>query len=652
MSLCFRYENAPNNIETCIPSCPGNCLNGRCVAPGECSCRIGYNLADNGTCIPQCQNECVNGYCVAPDLCECNPGYTMDYYTQKCYEDPNFSDTYRDQQNSRFGTNVPGVNNPNANNYASTTYRPNQQFGTFRPPTQYQDHTTEGYQRGQRPYQPHSVQSTENPLRGQSQPGQRLPGSQVNIEDRFRDSNYHQNNNYNNNGQYEIYGSHPTDEPQEVLGLDGVSHRQSTQRPIDPHRNYDDHQQSRPYQQSQRPFQSSSQDQAQNQRPNPYNLDGNQTHQRKPPTAQGFFPALNSGADQRPVNVGNSRSSYDPNYPNQSQEPPRTISQTQRPQITTSSYGSNQRFDSTTGFPRTSIYSYSTPRPEEPTTPYRPGQSRNPYGGHQEYSQTVKPSGVVSLGRTQDPRRPYQQPQNPYDNQDSSQAAVGNVNPQSIDPRQNTPGIYPRPYQHEQNTQSSYGQGESVHNQGLYKTASPYGGQRIGDTSNQNKPLSSQGHYITRDGSYIPVNGQSAEGIKGGNQRPGTTQIYGTPALVQTPDGFPQVSVLAFEMHEIVPGESEFHDPSLNPLYNSPFNQFGPMCTIPCINGDCVGMNKCACKQGYTHDPRHQFVHLCIPVCQGGCLNGVCTAPNLCLCNAGFIKEGGIKGSQRCVPIF
>ncbi|XP_014237188.1 uncharacterized protein LOC106659267 [Trichogramma pretiosum] len=668
------YKNANYNLELCVPDCPGDCSNGgTCVSPGNCDCTTGYEHQDNGTCTPVCQNECENGFCAAPDLCECNPGYRMDYRSQKCIEDPYSSGGYQNIPNrnpttaqpgargtfqpSSSGANYPHQQHENplrgqqhAEDYGGqrtetpinpvygvtqnernpTTVRPGP-FGSFRPPTaNYDRQNGENPSRGQSPHQQYgeqrpvygnqqnernpstvrpgpygttrpSVNDNQRPIYGNQQnernpstvrPGlygtsrpaaddnqrpvyqnernpstvrpspygtsrpsdynqrpingnaqtERYPGSQVPIGDRH--GNHGTDDDQRINNPYEIFSS--MDHPQEVLGLDGVSHRQTTPRPDDPYSRYNNDRRPNSPSNTQVPYS--------NQNRNPYDREdiNRQPHTtRKPATAQGFFPA----EDRNP---------YGSREPSQTLEPPRVTG------LAEDTHFGQRLSPDTHGNDRTTI---------------------DPYGRY-SYTQTQRPVGTSNSQN--DPSR--------------------------------------------------------TQHQGPYKTSNPHAVNH--QTSPQHRPETSQGHYINSEGSYLPPDRANSQGVKS----PGT-QIYGRPGVIQTQQGFPEVSILAFEMHEIAPGISEFSFPggegpglSLSPYGMS--NRFGAVCSHACINGLCVGPNECACLQGYVPDSRIPGGHVCAPVCHGGCANGVCSAPNLCICNPGYIQQSGLKATNRCVPLF
>ncbi|XP_063619171.1 filaggrin-2-like [Cydia splendana] len=77
-------------------------------------------------------------------------------------------------------------------------------------------------------------------------------------------------------------------------------------------------------------------------------------------------------------------------------------------------------------------------------------------------------------------------------------------------------------------------------------------------------------------------------------------------------------------------------------------NAFGN-CEQPCVNGNCVGQNRCECLPGYNLDPADSTGTRCVPYCHGGCLNGYCASPNNCVCSEGYHKDFSVKGRSGCV---
>uniref|UniRef100_T1GG70 Uncharacterized protein n=1 Tax=Megaselia scalaris TaxID=36166 RepID=T1GG70_MEGSC len=66
---CEGYLKINNN---CEPICDPNCVQGKCVAPNNCSCDLGFRKDehDPSVCIPDCKPECIEGqYCSAPNEC-------------------------------------------------------------------------------------------------------------------------------------------------------------------------------------------------------------------------------------------------------------------------------------------------------------------------------------------------------------------------------------------------------------------------------------------------------------------------------------------------------------------------------------------------------------------------------------------------------
>ncbi|CAH1646926.1 unnamed protein product [Spodoptera littoralis] len=70
------------------------------------------------------------------------------------------------------------------------------------------------------------------------------------------------------------------------------------------------------------------------------------------------------------------------------------------------------------------------------------------------------------------------------------------------------------------------------------------------------------------------------------------------------------------------------------------------LCSIPCVNGTCVGRDVCSCNTGYV--PIAGDTSRCEPYCSG-CTNGVCVSPYMCQCHPGFYKDFSVKGRTKCV---
>ncbi|XP_026746463.1 uncharacterized protein LOC113507720 [Trichoplusia ni] len=70
-------------------------------------------------------------------------------------------------------------------------------------------------------------------------------------------------------------------------------------------------------------------------------------------------------------------------------------------------------------------------------------------------------------------------------------------------------------------------------------------------------------------------------------------------------------------------------------------------CSQPCVNGTCVGRDRCACNTGYL--PIDSDTSRCQPYCPS-CSNGTCVSPYVCVCDEGFYKDFSVKGRTRCIP--
>lgn len=66
-----------------------------------------------------------------------------------------------------------------------------------------------------------------------------------------------------------------------------------------------------------------------------------------------------------------------------------------------------------------------------------------------------------------------------------------------------------------------------------------------------------------------------------------------------------------------------------------------PNCSEPCINGECIGTNKCECDFGYQFANGSQSI--CEPICELSCKNAKCVEPNVCACTNGFTVANETK---------
>lgn len=59
-----------------------------------------------------------------------------------------------------------------------------------------------------------------------------------------------------------------------------------------------------------------------------------------------------------------------------------------------------------------------------------------------------------------------------------------------------------------------------------------------------------------------------------------------------------------------------------------------PQCTLGCVNGECIEVDTCNCKEGYEF--ANDSEHICQPVCNPSCGKGKCIGPNECKCDEGI----------------
>uniref|UniRef100_A0A0A9X1J9 von Willebrand factor D and EGF domain-containing protein n=2 Tax=Lygus hesperus TaxID=30085 RepID=A0A0A9X1J9_LYGHE len=70
-----------------------------------------------------------------------------------------------------------------------------------------------------------------------------------------------------------------------------------------------------------------------------------------------------------------------------------------------------------------------------------------------------------------------------------------------------------------------------------------------------------------------------------------------------------------------------------------------PICTIPCVNAQCVAPGECECLPGFGTKISD---HVCEPVCNPECMNADCVMDNQCTCWTGFKRDE--DQSHKCSP--
>lgn len=81
------FYNVDRTKMTCEPWCAEGCSNGRCTAPGECTCNDGYEFTEDHGCKAICTQDCINGYCSDPGRCDCFPGFKKSADVNMCEPD-------------------------------------------------------------------------------------------------------------------------------------------------------------------------------------------------------------------------------------------------------------------------------------------------------------------------------------------------------------------------------------------------------------------------------------------------------------------------------------------------------------------------------------------------------------------------------------
>ncbi|CAL7938519.1 unnamed protein product [Xylocopa violacea] len=80
-------------------------------------------------------------------------------------------------------------------------------------------------------------------------------------------------------------------------------------------------------------------------------------------------------------------------------------------------------------------------------------------------------------------------------------------------------------------------------------------------------------------------------------------------------------------------------------------NRCVPICSDPCVHGNCTKPETCECEKGYrrSKESTARKRRECEPVCETDCANGVCESPGECACNAGYrLTEDKLHCSPIC----
>ncbi|XP_048006679.1 LOW QUALITY PROTEIN: glutenin, high molecular weight subunit PW212-like [Leguminivora glycinivorella] len=597
-TCCHGYIRNIHNYLICDPVCTPECVNALCTAPGVCSCFPDHVINLAGFCVATCPIGCQNGHCDG-QRCMCKEGFKLDVSGRFCV--PHCRD------------NCSGTGNCTAPNtceckpgYSSSL------DGSCRP-------GGPSYSQAQHPGTP----GVPVPLH--TGPGSQSPGSQSPCGSCL--NGYCSGTECRCRPGYLLYRGEckALCNPSCVLGKEcvapnvcaskapGVNATQSHNTPQYPYPNP-----------SQTPYQNPGQypngqyPQNQNQYPLPsqnpnnqhnpqYPNSGNHTGQQPNPIYAPYPGQQNQYPGQQNQYYPGQPNQYpqpSPNgnnagYPNQHPQPGHQHLYPQLPSNYPNTPQHNQGVNGTSPRPDGQTFYQGRPyNPENVTfnlqqgSDQTSGHGQNATQGHYaggQYSQGQYGQGQFNQGQTSQGQFNHGQTSQGQFNQ--GQSSQGQFNQ-----GQTSQGEF----NHEQTSQGQFGQGQ--YTQGQYHHGQYGQGQ-------YNQGQYGQGQY--NQGQYGQGHNQ-----QGYYPYPGQQGPYGQN------------------------GESQQGQISRNGFGN---------CEQPCINGNCVGTNKCECLPGYNLDPTDSTGNRCVPYCHGGCLNGYCASPNNCVCSEGYHKDFSVKGRSGCV---
>ncbi|XP_073942608.1 uncharacterized protein [Choristoneura fumiferana] len=345
-------------------------------------------------------------------------------------------------------------------------------------------------------------------------------------------------------------------------------------------------------------------------------------------------------------------------YPNQPQNNPYGQNQGQYP----GQHPQNQNNTSNGQYPYPSQNPYGQNPNKPPSSIYAqyPGGQPNQYPQQPgQYPQQPQPNSNLP-NQGQYPQQPGQQhlypilpgSQYPYPNQPNK--TDGQVFHQTMyNPLENRTFNLHQGQDHSQGMQGQYGS-QGQFNQGQQGAQGQYGSEQYGshgqNSQGQYGSQFSQGQHESQGqhshGQFNPQGqynqgqygsqGQFNQGQDGSQGQYGQGQYGSQGQYNQGQHG--RVDVYGQSGQFVPQGQDQ--------TLNWP-NQ--GQCAQPCINGTCVGGNRCECLPGYVQDPTDGTGTRCQPYCHGGCHNGFCTAPNTCACDAGYHKDFSVKGRAVCI---
>ncbi|KAF9415830.1 hypothetical protein HW555_006657 [Spodoptera exigua] len=325
------------------------------------------------------------------------------------------------------------------------------------------------------------------------------------------------------------------------------------------------------------------------------------------------------------------------------------------------------------------------PGNQHPSYPGNP--SNNPGQQQHTYPSSPRPPGAQPNNQTGNPSyNPGYQPSNYPGNHPSNYPG----NQPSYYPGYQPPPTYPGGAQYPGYPQNNYPGGPypgsqasnhtspgynqpgvpPTYNSSVQQPPSPYGqrpsnppGQPIyTHIPNNPQPLYPDSQHLGPDHRPNPAypSSNSTQGVPSGPNYP-NPQYY--PINQYYPDQRPNPSPLQpnqrpnnaepyYPNSQYYPGYTQQSSYNQESVYQQNIYQENQMsavellCSIPCVNGTCVGRDVCACNTGYV--PIAGDTSRCEPYCSG-CTNGACVSPYVCQCHPGFYKDFSVKGRTKCV---
>ncbi|KAJ8727333.1 hypothetical protein PYW07_001452 [Mythimna separata] len=597
-SCCSGYVRNIHNFRICDPVCDRECINGLCSAPNVCSCFPDHvkNLA--GICVATCPIGCQNGQCSGGE-CICKDGYRLDSESKFCVP-------YCREQ-----CGGPGLGNCTAPNVCECKNglkpTPEGSCKSASSGSQPCDRCKDGqcvggecrcnYGYSKNQYGeciPHCSIPCTPPTRCVAHNVCDNPANPSNPSATTVATTYgpHPSHNGQNPpgvpyGQQPQYPNYPGNSPSNYPGQAGQNY------PSQPNQNYPG-----------QPNQNYPGQPNQNYPGQPNQNYPGQSNQNYPGQTQPNFPGyqqINYPANQQSYYPGNPPNSY-PGGPQSNQPGGPQSTHPGSPQNTNPSYPHN-----------------NSPGGQNPYPGYPGYQPTNNTGNPQNNRPGSQPSNYPGSPYNSThpyPPNPNQRPQYNPNGQPIYTYVPGSLPGSPLYPDSQHLGPDQRPNQGNPSPNSS----QPLPNGAYYPSSQYYPGSQYYPDQHPNPSSGYQPVQRPTNAEPLYPNSQYYPG-------PQTDRNPSQPNQGQYPSYTP-----GSEYQHIYPG--------------SQMSAVEMLCSVPCVNGTCVGRDMCACKAGYV--PIAGDTTRCEPHCTG-CSNGVCVSPYVCQCHPGYMKDFTVKGRSPCV---